>query len=701
MMDEQSRRVLEYGKVLDIIAGYTHWTPAHEIIEGLLPCEDLDSLLKRQQEVLEAISLYSEASGIGADGLNDCREAILGAEKGRTLAASDIWQIGLLAVASRQAGKYLRDHADIYPRLGDHALRLGSFVPLEQLITRSISPEGTVRDSASSKLRQLRQEAISLRDRLKNLLSQVLHNRDTAKMLQEAVVTVRSGRYVVPVKVEYRSAFKGLVIDQSSTGATVFMEPLAAVDLGNRWRAAVLDEARETEAVLMRISGAIAAKANELKASAEELAWLDALLALAAYAERSQSTVPEIAASADLRLVEARHPLLVHQLGKKTVPSSVELTQDKRTLVITGPNTGGKTVALKTIGLLAIMALAGMPIPAATGSRLPFLSEIWADIGDEQSIDQSLSTFSAHLRQVLNILPKAGPETLVLIDELGAGTDPAEGSALGKALLEYFHNHGCYTIVTTHMSELKAFASNTEGFENAAVEFDGNTLAPTYRILMGVPGRSNAIRIARNLGLPAALEKRARSLMSKNHTEVDTLLNDLDAERRQSEVLKARLQRELAEAQQLRQEYAIKAGDIELEKQSILKNASEQAEAIVAEARSSTHGMMRGLRKHLADLARARSESLQTARKAAKELAEAMRSSSDWEKLQNLSPVAAQSLAEAVAEALKMSSLAPDEEAKPIPEPVPALKTTDIKPAPPGTPVLRGRKRKKTPHATL
>ncbi len=701
-MDEQSRRVLEYGKVLDIIAGYTHWEPAREIITGLLPLEDPEDLHYRQQEVLEAISLYNESSGIGADGLSDCREALVGAEKGRVLGPGDIWQIGLLAAASRQAGKYLREHGDIYPKLANRALRMGTFVPLEQLITRSISAEGQVRDSASSKLRQLRQDVASFRDRLKNQLNQILRSRDTAKMLQEPVITVRSGRYVVPVKVEYRSAFKGLVIDQSSTGATVFMEPLAAVDLGNRWRAAVLDEANEVEAVLMRISAAISIKAKELLAGCEELAWLDALLALAVYSHRCQGIVPEVAEGSDLRLVEARHPLLVQQLGKKVVPSSLELSRERRTLVVTGPNTGGKTVALKTTGLLALMALAGMPVPVCAGSRLPFLREIWADIGDEQSIDQSLSTFSAHLKQVLNILPKAGPATLVLIDELGAGTDPAEGSALGKALLEYFHEHECYTVVTTHMSELKAFASNTEGFENAAVEFDGNTLAPTYRILMGVPGRSNAIRIARNLGLPKELEKRARSLMSKNHVEVDSLLNELDAERRQNDVLHGRLQKELAEAQRLRREYELKMEDADIERQRILDEAHEKVQSLVAEARNSTHGMMRGLRRHLAELGRARSASLQTARKAAGELAAALRSGGRLEQLQELSPLAAHSLTEAVVKNLKLHSLEEElGESSSAEEKVPALKTTDIKPAPPGTPVSYKKRRKGTPLAAL
>lgn len=692
MMDEQSRRVLEYGKVLEIVAGYAHWLPGQEIIRALLPLEDWQDLQYRQQEVQETINLYNEASGIGADGLQDCREAIVGAEKGRVLGAADIWNIGLLAEASRRAGKYLRDHSELYPRLADRALRLGNFVPLEQLIARSITAEGQVRDSASSKLRQLRQDVATYRDRLKNQLSQILHSRDTAKMLQEPVITVRSGRYVVPVKVEYRSAFKGLVIDQSSTGATVFMEPLAVVELGNRWRAAVLDEASEVEAVLMRISAAISTKAKELAASAEELAWLDALMALAVYAQRCQGLIPEVVPDGDIHLVQARHPLLVHQLGRKVVPSSLELTRQKRTLVVTGPNTGGKTVVLKTVGLLMLMGLAGMPIPVSAGSRLPFLREIWADIGDEQSIDQSLSTFSAHVKQILRILPKAGPETLVLIDELGAGTDPSEGSALGKAWLEYFHAQGCYTVVTTHMSELKAFASNSEGFENAAVEFDGNTLAPTYRILMGVPGRSNAIRIARNLGMPKELEKRARALLGKNHVEVDTLLDELDSERRQNDTLHARLQNELKEAQQLRQEYTLKMEDVELERQRVLQEAQSQAEKMVSEARTSLHGMMRGLRKHLADLGRARGESLQATRKAAKELAAKLVRTGQLDELQELSPLAAQSLAEAVATALKLKSLGEEEELEPRHEPVPALKTTDIKPAPPSRKSGAGKK---------
>ncbi len=695
VMDEQSLRVLEYGQVLDIIAGYTHWQPSREIILALQPFADMDLLQRRQREVMEAIRIYDESSGIGADGLDDCRESIVGAERGRVISPQELWHIGMMASASRRAGKYLRDHAEEFPCLADRALRLGSFVPLEQLIMRSLTAEGQVRDSASSRLRQLRQDVNSYRDRLRGALNAVLHNRDIAKMVQESLITVRANRYVVPVKAEYRSAFPGLVIDQSSSGATVFMEPWSVVDLGNKWRAAVLDEASEVEAILTRISAAVGLKSVELLASVEELAWIDALLALAVYSHRCEGIVPEIVAGGNLRLVEARHPLLVQKLERRVVPISIELSREYRTLVITGPNTGGKTVALKTTGLLALMALAGMPVPVSSGSYFPFLREVWADIGDEQSIAQSLSTFSAHIIQILRMLPQAGPETLILIDELGAGTDPVEGSALGKALLEYFHKRGSYTIITTHMSELKAFATSSDGFDNAAVEFDSNTLAPTYRILMGVPGRSNAIRIARNLGLPQELEKRARELVGGHHVEVDTLLDELDSERHQVEALERRLNQEMTQAEKLRREYETRMEDVELERQRILEEGQAKVNAMIEDSRSSIHGMMRGLRKHLASLGHARGESLQATRKAAKELAATVMHSDKLEELQKLSPLAGQSLAEAVAEALKLKAAIDEGKAEPVAEPVPPalkLKTADIKPAPPKTAEKKGKK---------
>ncbi len=652
-MDPHSRRVLEFDKVLAIVARNAHWEPGAECVLELEPAGSLEEARRRQEELREALRLYDQAVGIGAGGLGDCREALRGAERGRSLQPADLLAVGELAVASRKTGRYLREHQDDHPLLADRALGMPAFPPLEQAIFRALSVDGRVLDSASPRLRQLRSELATLQARVQDHLNRLVRSSSFTRMLQEPLVTMRDGRFVVPVKQEHRSQFPGLVIDQSASGATVFMEPWAVLEMGNRVRAAALAEAKEVEAILARLSGLVGHQAEELRVAGEELAHLDALLALAAYARSAGCVLPDLTPAGELRLVEARHPLLVERSGDQVVPISLELSEEVRTLIVTGPNTGGKTVSLKTTGLVTLMALAGMPVPARSGTSLPFLDQVWADIGDEQSIAQNLSTFSSHLTQILRILPAAGPGTLVLLDELGAGTDPSEGSALGMALLEHLHQQGCRTVVTTHLSELKVFASRTPGVSNAAVEFDSETLEPTYRVIMGIPGRSNALRIATRLGLPFEVQRRAREHLGRHHVQVEGLLDELEQERDAAERLGQRLEGERTQAERLRLEYEERLAGIGAEREQILGEAGREARELLEEARSRIHGMLRSFRERLAALGRARRDSLEESRRLAAELAAALARSEDLELLAELSPVASAELAEALRDAVR------------------------------------------------
>ncbi len=684
-MDPHSRRVLEYDKVLALVARNAHWDPGAELVLGLLPAETVEDVQHRQVELREASRLYDQAVGIGAGGLEDVRDPVRAAARGRSLQPGELLRVADLAAASRKTGRYLREHLDDYPKLADRALNLVPFPRLEQEIERAISVEGRVLDSASPRLRQLRSELSTLQARVQDHLTRLVRGSTYSRMLQEPLVTLRDGRFVVPVKQEYRSQFPGLVIDQSSSGATLFMEPWAVVEMGNRVRAAALAEQKEVEAILARLSGSVGQEAEQLLVAGEELAHYDALMAMAAYWRSAGCVIPEVREGGELRLVEARHPLLVERLGTEVVPTTLDLSQEVRTLIVTGPNTGGKTVCLKTTGLVTMMALAGMPVPARTGTAIPFLREVWADIGDEQSIAQNLSTFSSHLTQILRILPSAGPQTMVLLDELGAGTDPSEGSALGMALLEYLHQQGCRTMVTTHLSELKVFASRTEGVSNAAVEFDSETLEPTYRVIMGIPGRSNALRIAARLGLPADVQRRAREHLGKHHVQVEGLLDELEQERDAAERLGQRLEGERSQAERLRQDYEARLAQVQAEREQILGEAAREARELLDGARNRVHGMLRSFRERLAALARVRRDSLQESRRLAAELAAALARSEDLELLAELSPPASAELAAALQEAVRrfrpgepVEAPLPQPDLEPVREEVPLPEVAEV-----------------------
>ena len=649
----EGNKNLEFSEVLSIIAGYSQWDESAKIIKELEPLSDIEDVWARQAEIEEALRLQDDKNyHLYTDNLTGVRNFIKAAQRHKVLQPTELKIIYNLALLSRQVGMYLRENSGDYPRLADKALRLGQFRELEKQISRAITEDGELSPQASPNLARIRQELAAARASVEERLHGFLRNSDYSRMIQDPVISTRYGREVIPIKAEYRGHFPGIIIDQSASGATLFMEPLAVVELSNLSRAKALAEMAEIQRILQKLTDLAAEQAQSLLDSLDELAWLGALQAVAKYSAHIQAFLPEVSEDAALCIMAARHPLLIEKLGDKVVPMTFDLHGNVKTLVITGPNTGGKTVALKTVGLMALMAMSGLPIPAESGSTLPFYSQIWADIGDEQNIMQNLSTFSAHINQVLRMLPHASQQALMLLDELGAGTDPAEGGALAEALLEYLYFQGATTVVTTHLSELKNFASQHDGMSNAAVEFDSNTLAPTYRIIMGVPGRSNALKIASRLGLPAEIERRALELLGGSSAQVEGLLGELDKEREINERLAKKLRDQLSQVGRLRAAYEQKLAQAQQECSDMMERATRETNELVASSRQRIHGLVGSVRRRLAQLGSVRRQSIVELRQAAGELSQALVDFEALEELVALSPVASAALARALNEAV-------------------------------------------------
>lgn len=652
LINAQSGKTLEFNQVLEVIAGYAHWGPAANIIRELHPLADLEDVQMRQLEIEEAMRLnVDKGYNLYTDNLGDVQSAIKASQRHKSLQPAELLGILHLAQLSRQVGTFLRSRSKEYPLLSDKALRLGQFRDIEKQVARAITPDGELSPNATPNLARIRQELAAARASVEERLHDFLRNSEYARMIQDPVISTRFGRQVIPIKAEYRGHFPGLIIDQSASGATLFMEPLAVVELSNLSRTKALAETAEIERILQSLTELVGANGRELADSLEELAWLEALQAIAKYAAHSDSSLPEVKDKSPLLIASARHPLLIERLGDKVVPMTFDL-ENNRTLIITGPNTGGKTVALKTIGLMVMMAVSGLPIPADSSSCIPFFEQVWADIGDEQSIMQNLSTFSAHINQVLRMIPHAQEHTLLLLDELGAGTDPAEGGALAEAVLEYFHSKGAVTVVTTHLSELKNFASQREGMTNAAVEFDSDTLAPTFRVIMGVPGRSNALKIASRLGLPAEIERRAVELLGGNIAQINGLLGELDKEREVNERLAKRLRDQLAQVGRLRSAYEQKVENAQRECSEMIAKATSETEELVESSRRHLRGLTGSVRRNLAQLGNVRRQSIVELRRAAAELSRALVEFEALEELVELNPVASKALAQALQEAV-------------------------------------------------
>ena len=530
-MDTNSLAMLEFPRVREKLANYTSFAAGRELALNLQPTSDAEWVKLLLRQSAEARRLLSVRPDFHISEAYDVREDVTRAEKGASLDPLVLLRVMKTIAAARLARNGLSKLNNDLPALWGIVQDIAVLTPTEAEIGKCLSPTGDVLDSASPHLADVRWRLRDTRRQLQDSLASIVKSKRGQEMLQEQLVTERNGRYVLPVRVESKRELKGIVHDVSNTGATVFIEPMETIEAGNELRQLEVEERQEVERILAALSALVGAAAEGIRLNIEILARLDLALAKALYAEKSGAIEPEIVTDghgSHLRLVNARHPLL----RGDAVPLSVEMGRDFTVLIISGPNAGGKTVALKTIGLLALMAQAGLPVPCADGTAMPVYDQIFADIGDEQSIEHTLSTFSAHISNLARIVKRTTPHSLVLLDELGISTDPGEGAALAQATLAHFVEKGAAVVVTTHYSELKAFAHLNKGLRNASLDFDPVTLMPTYRLSVGIPGGSNALNIAARFGLPEDIVNYARSIMSKGSQEVEAMMVDLAAERK-------------------------------------------------------------------------------------------------------------------------------------------------------------------------
>lgn len=595
-MDKKTLQRLEYQKILEQLASFTGSPLSRERVMELEPVDDLASILGWQAETSEGRELLRLDPTAEIGGWRDIRVQLKRAKSGAVLEPDELMAVADTLSAGRAIKNFLQEKKERYPLLSRLADALVSLPELERAIKKAILPGGEVADGASPELAQVRRKILNHQVQIKDHLEHVIRSPNYQKYLQDPIVTVREGRYVVPVKIEYRSQVPGIVHDQSASGATLFIEPMAVVDKNNELRRLLLVEKQEVLRILIELSDGVSREVDSISIALDALGEFDFILAKARYSEKLDAWAPILHGEAYMDIKQGRHPLLKGE----AVPVNLRLGEDFDTLVITGPNTGGKTVTLKTAGLMVLMAQSGLHIPAGEGSRLGVFRQVFVDIGDEQSIEQSLSTFSSHMTNIVDIVRRAGRDSLVILDELGAGTDPTEGAALAQSILEKLHAAGARTIATTHASELKNFAYTRERVENASVEFDAVTLKPTYRLLIGKPGRSNAFEIASRLGLPAELVERAREFLTVEQVQVDELMRNLERTQQEAEVERERAARLSEEAKALKEKCERIESELTQKKEQILSKAGEEARLLVREARQEAEATIRELRDKMA-----------------------------------------------------------------------------------------------------
>ena len=590
-MDEKTLQTLEYSKILERLAGYTSFAASADKARLLRPTTDLDEARRRLEETSEAVQLMITHADLTIGGARDIREIVDLANHGGVLAQQDLLDVKYTLIAARNLKRTFERLEGQYPHLFRIVAQMPAASGLIDAITNAISDRGEILDSASPKLNTIRRDLRVARERLFNKMQRIVGDPKNASLLQEALITQRDGRYVLPLRAEFKGRIQAIVHDQSASGATLFVEPIAVVELNNQNRELQLAERDEERRILAELSHQVGQRAEEIQLTVEVIADLDLALARGKYAEDLHATEPIlhllptgkppakeqefVLPGSVIRLSEARHPLLDQ---RTVVPVDVELDPQTYALVITGPNTGGKTVTLKTVGLLALMAQSGLHIPAHSGSEISVFQSIYADIGDEQSIEQSLSTFSGHITNIIRILQHADRRSLVILDELGAGTDPQEGAALARAILSHLLARGITTLVTTHHPELKAYAHAKPGVVNASVEFDLETLQPTYHLTIGLPGRSNALAIAQRLGLPQDIIQEARSELNPNDLRAEDLLDEIHRQRNLSREARAAAEKARQEADKLRLELVERLDQIEDERRNLLEEAHAEAE---------------------------------------------------------------------------------------------------------------------------
>ncbi|MBU7007251.1 endonuclease MutS2 [Phosphitispora fastidiosa] len=599
-MEQRNLNRLEYHKIIARLQNCATFAVSKEMAGSLTPGTDRDAILEKLRETTEAREILRLEPDLPMGGLRDIRNLLRKAAIGGVLEPSELMQTGDMLYALRRLKNFFRDKGEAYPVVSALAAELCSLRDLEDRIRESIDPGGEVADKASPELRRLRSRIRDLQVQVKEKMDSIMRSAEYQKFFQDPIVTKRGDRYVVPVKQEYRSRFPGVIHDQSASGATLFIEPMAVVEKNNELRRAAAEEKQEIIRILTKLSAQVNVYTDEISSSVVISGQIDFIIAKGKLSQEMDAGTVRINDDNYINIIGARHPLL----QVKAVPITVQLGRDFRILVITGPNTGGKTVALKTVGLLALMVQSGLHIPVEPGSETGIFSTVFADIGDEQSIEQSLSTFSSHMTNIIGILNHVRPDTLVLFDELGAGTDPTEGAALAMAILDYLDAKRVRVIATTHYSELKAFAFNRPGIENASVEFDIKTLQPTYRLNIGQPGSSSAFEIARRLGLQEDIISAARESLSGEDIQVNELIRGLEENRKTSADDRRETERLKKEVQRLKEEYERKLADVSRKRAEIMAKVRLEADEDLRKARMEADGLLQEIKDAAAAAAR-------------------------------------------------------------------------------------------------
>ena len=603
-MDEKTLKTLEFHKVIEKLAGFAAFSASAELAHALRPAATLAEALERQAKTTEARRLLSIKLDMGVGGAHDIRPLAEMARRGGVLTESDLLSVSGTLISARSLHRSFEKQAKDFPHLAEIVRLLPPPPGVIESISRCISDRGEVLDSASQKLGSIRSEIKISHARLMSKLERMISDSQNTSMLQEAIITQRNGRYVIPLRAEYRSKMKSIVHDQSSSGATLFVEPIAVVELNNRWHEMQLQERDEIRKILTDLSNKVGAEASAICGIVDALALLDFTLMCAKYGDELKASEPLLKAVSPpahehhpgtcIKLFHARHPLLE---PATVVPIDVDLDAQTFAVIITGPNTGGKTVTLKTVGLMILMAQCGLHIPAQSGSELSFFDDIFADIGDEQSIEQSLSTFSGHITNIVRILTQARTKTLVLLDELGAGTDPQEGSALARAIMLYLVERRIPCLIATHYPELKAPAHATPGVTNASMEFNLKTLRPTYRLTLGIPGRSNALSIAKRLNLPDEILDSAKTMIDPNELKSEDLLKEIHYQREVARKARSAADRERSLILNQKEELAHRLEEIEDERHKELEKARSEAENELAGLRQEMDEVRRELQR--------------------------------------------------------------------------------------------------------
>ena len=595
-MNEKAFRTLEFNKIIKKLTDLAVSPMGKEKAQSLVPSVVISDIVNSQKETSEAVSMAMRKGSLSLGGLREIRPQLKRASMGGTLSIEELMNIGEFLYVCRKAKNYAKNEnkAETYEILDGLFMLIELILKLENEITRCIVSEVEISDDASTGLRNVRKEIRASNDKIRDQLNGIINSSAYRNMLQDFVITIRNDRYCVPVKAEYRSSFPGMIHDQSNTGSTIFIEPMSVVQLNNKIKELQAKEKEEIEKILAYLSEMVTENCPLLEANLEILTQLDFIFAKANLSISMRGTQPVFNTKGYINIKKARHPLLD---DKTVVPIDIYLGKEFTTLLITGPNTGGKTVALKTLGLFTLMGQSGLHIPAFDNSELAVFDNVFADIGDEQSIEQSLSTFSAHMSNIVKILEEVTSNSLVLFDELGAGTDPTEGAALALAIIQYLFKRGIRTAVTTHYSELKVYAISTEGVENACCEFSVETLRPTYKLLIGIPGKSNAFAISKRLGLQQYIIDMAKEFIDKEDIRLEDVITDLEISKRSVVYEQERAEEYRKEAEQLKKEVEKQRQKTHEQREKILAKAREEAKLIYIQAKEEADRIIKELNK--------------------------------------------------------------------------------------------------------